>query len=265
MNPSALPPSDPIIEEGLFIQHEWRITPWAGLERKQLKIKAGRGNIALVSHPRGVLLERAYRHGGLRRFLLADWFWHNSRPSHEFRMHRRVFEARIPTVEPVGWREQPGTLSFFRKYWYYSVYLPGAQPFPSFLKSTKRANHLIPSAAHILKALYDQGIYHADLNLNNWLIWMDECRVIDFDKAKNVAWDPTTYLKTCFQRMVRSAVKLGLSNRRRLFFRLVLITSRLFGLNARQILAKIPEDITRISALKKLRWRLSGGHKATND
>ena len=247
--------------EGLFLQPEWRYRPWGQLHRRPIQAGSGRGQVALIDHPRGVLAERAYRHGGFRRHFLANWFWHSARPSQEFRVHQKVFDNHIPTVEPVGWRETSGWVPGWRRYWYYTVYLPGASPLTEVLKLGVNQRSILAQAAKILHSLYNLGIYHKDLNLHNWLVWMNHLRMIDFDGAKHMEWSPQTYIATCLKRMVRSAVKLGLAGHRMLYLRFCIQLGRQFNLSPRQIANAVPKDAARVSFWRELRWKLSGGHR----
>lgn len=245
----------------MYIQPEWRHRPWGQLERKPLKGVAGRGQVSLLDHPRGILVERAYVHGGLRRFFWPRWFWHNARASREFQIHLTAFDHKIPTVEPIGWREKKGFLPGWRRYWYYTVYLPGAVSLPQALKPKNEPFQLERQAAILLKALYELGIYHRDINLNNWLVWVGELRLIDFDRAVLIDWDPETYVLNCVKRILRSGQKLGFGTRKQLFFRFLIHLCRAFKVDSRQILNKIPKNVHSVSSLRKIGWKIGGGHR----
>lgn len=248
-------------QEGLFLQPEWRFRPWGQLQRKPLDATSGRGSLALIDHPRGILLERAYRHGGLRRFLFPDWFWHHGRASQEYKIHVEVFEKNIPTVEPAGWREKAGRIPGWRQYWFYTVYLPGSCTLPQWF-TAGNSNKAVPQQmADILWKLYQAGIYHSDLNLNNWLIWVADVRLIDFDGARHMDWDRGTYVITCIKRILRSGIKLGFSSKRFFFFRFLIHFCQLMQLPTRHVLAQLPANATQVSLLTKLGWVVGGGHR----
>jgi len=247
--------------DGLFLQPEWRFRPWGQLHRRPLQTGSGRGQLALIDHPRGVLAERAYFHGGLRRHFLPAWFWHSARASDEFRIHQKAFENQIPTVEPVGWREEHGWLPGWRKYWYYTVYLPGAKSLVEVLKHGPDQRKLVGQAAKMLFSLYGLGIYHSDLNLHNWLVWMGHLRMIDFDGAKYIEWPPDIYLAACLKRMVRSALKLGFGERRTLYLRFCIALAHEFGQDPRHIANLVPKTAAHISPWRRIGWKLGGGHR----
>lgn len=238
----------------------WRISGFDRLERRALVLNAGRGALHLVQHPRGTLLERCYRHGGLRRFLLPDYFLRSERPAQELDRHRQAHEGGLATVEPVGWAEQSVALPGFRRYFYYSVFEPGAAPLPAVLAGLGH-RRLSNQMAATLHRLFRLGIHHHDLNLNNWLVAGERLLLIDFDRARLVEWDAADFLGRALARIARSGKKLGFGSWKRGFMRLAILAAELFELDARRVLRGLPVNLQRVSALDRLRWRLSGGHQ----
>ena len=242
----------------------WMNTDWSSLSRKPLSADSGRGALHLIEHPLGVILERTYRHGGIRRLILADYFKANNRPAHEFAIHKKAHLAGIATPEPVGWGEihsMPG----IRRYFYYSRYLEGTRPLPQCLNSDIAVESYLWQIALILWQLYNEDIYHHDLNLNNWLADpKGKVYLIDFDKAQRGDPDRVRYLTRCLRRMVRSARRLGLSHRRSLFFRLTILCARQFDVDVRQVLAGIPTGEQNRRWYHRLVWKISGGHYHLN-
>lgn len=248
---------------GYHLLTSWRETSLSELTRKGLSVDAGRGGISLLQHPRATLVERPYRHGGLRRLFLPMLFMKSDRPAQELQFHQKAFEAGVSTVEPVGWREDTSIIPLFRRYFYYSVFLPQAQTLPQALRMGQSPRPIIQQMAKTLRQLFDQRIYHHDLNLNNWLISNQQVYLIDFDRARQVDWDPQTFLKTALGRIARSGKKLGFLSFKTAFFRLAITSCKYFGLKARQMIHQLPESLAHISQWDKIRWRLSGGHQQT--
>ncbi len=239
----------------------WRMAGFDRLERMPLRLNAGRGALRLVPHPQGTLLERCYRHGGLRRFCLPDYFLRSDRPVEELARHRQAHEGGIATVEPVGWAEQRVHLPGFRRYFYYSVFDADATPLPTVLAGLGQ-RRLSAQMAAILHRLFRLGIHHHDLNLNNWLVAGERLLLIDFDRARLVDWDAAGFLGRALARIARSGKKLGFVARKRGFLRLAVLAAALFDLDARSVLRSLPVNLARVSVLDRLRWRLSGGHQS---
>ena len=243
------------------IRAEWSVADWEALPREPLSTSSGRGMVQLVHHPRGAVIERRYRHGGLRRHLLPEHFWRNARPMREFEAHQAAFSAGVATAEPVGWRARPALLPFYKRFCYYSVFLPDAVLLSSaFARATVKRSHL-QEMARTLVALHGLGMFHGDLNLNNWLLSSDKVYLIDFDKACPAPSNKTVYLVACLHRMARSGRKLGFLAYRRQFYRFILIASAEFGVNAREVASVLPLQLQTITWWDRLRWRLSGGHR----
>lgn len=238
---------------------EWQVPHFGALGRRHLDVNAGRGKVLLVEHPKALLAERTYRHGGLHRLFFPELFLKTDRAAKELESHRQVFQAGISTVEPVGWSESGTLLPFVRRYFYYSVYLADAQTLPSQLsKCLPRV--LIAQMADTLAALFRLGIFHPDLNLNNWLVAGQKLHVIDFDKARSVKVDAFTYVLTVAGRIARSGKKLGFLGRKNAFVRLVVMTSQLLSVNARSVLCQLPRGLNRVGLVDRMRWALFGGH-----
>lgn len=245
-----------------FIKPEWRLTSWRELPRKTVHTGSGRGPVTLIAHPRGAVLERQYRRGGVRRILFATRFFKTRRAKREFALHQKVYQRGIATIEPVGWRSEPaGVLPFLRHYYYYTRYLEGALPLPQWLRAGKPCRNLAEQMAETLYRLFREQIFHVDLNLNNWIVHEGRAYLIDFDKALLRSRGARAYLDTCIRRMLRSAKKLGLTHKKRLFFRFLARVCRYFGLNCREVLASIPGKAYRETFYDPLRWKLSGGHR----
>lgn len=244
-----------------YLDPSWQIEGFDALTRKPLATGSGRGLVMLVTHPKGLLLERQYRHGGLRRKLLPRSFRPSGRAENEFTYHQRAFAGGVDTVEPVGWAMHPSGLMGLRFYYFYSRYAAGALPLP---QQTVRPVHL-KAMAVTLHQLYELGIFHADLNLNNWLILGDRVLLIDFDKAYGHSVNPEDYLKAVLSRMLRSVKKLGMLRMRFTLLRFLVLTARQFGLAPRISAQTVPKRFFTERFWDKCRWKLSGGHQGKVD
>ncbi|MDJ0841618.1 MAG: lipopolysaccharide kinase InaA family protein [Acidobacteriota bacterium] len=244
----------------VFLHHSWQIPDLPDLHREPLNTGSGRGVVSLIRHPRGLLVERQYRHGGARRRVFPRSFPRGGkRPDHEYRIHRRVFEAGISTVEPVGWSETAASLPGLRYYYFYSGYEPGAIPLPKFIREGRlRPGHLRQMAT-ILKQLFDLNIFHTDLNLNNWLVRDDRVYLIDFDKARETEMDAETYLTACLLRLLRSVKKLGFLQKRRHMLRFLVYAASRFEVSVENAIKSIPKQFFTERFWDKCRWMISGG------
>ncbi len=231
------------------------------MEREPLGTNSGRGEVCRVFHPKGILVERPYRHGGMRRLVLPEIFLKTERASREFEIHQAVYARGISTIEPVGWREVPVRLPFFRRYFFYTRYLEGAMPLPRWLKTQGASNGLLAQMARILHQLFEMGIFHYDINLNNWLVHEGTVFLIDFDRAATTEQKAKKFLEACIRRMVRSGKKLGFVGRKILFFRFLLIACSQFNLNPRHVLAAISPSLFRKRFYHDWIWKISGGHR----
>lgn len=239
----------------------WDVPNFEQLKRQPLDTGSGRGVIQLVSHPKGVLVERQYRHGGLRRLVAASLFLKTRRPANEFEMHRKVFLAGLATVEPVGWREEGTGLPLLRRYFYCTAKLDDAMPFPQFLREGGDMQRYIGQGANLLHGLFKLGIFHVDLNLNNWLIQSGGLYLIDFDKARDVDWSAEDYLQRVVERIARSGRKLGFSSRKFLFLRFLVRICQVFDISPRRMVGKMKQSKHDVTFWERFRWKLSGGHQ----
>lgn len=148
----------------------------------------------------GNVVLRPYRRGGLVRHVNASVYPGPGRFREEFRIHRALWEAGLPTVEPLGWACRPrlwgseGVLL--------TRFAEGA-PWPR----TWDAGAL-PQVRTILGALCAWGLYAPDLNATNFHVRPDgQVLALDWDKAM---WIPGVDLAQRYRRRLeRSLRKLG--------------------------------------------------------
>ena len=243
------------------IKPGWFLPDWEKLERRSLNTGSGRGIVHLVRHPRGLLLERQYLHGGFRRLFWQKLFFRTRRPGKEFRIHRDIYEKGLNTVEPIGWVQRPGPLPFLFHYFYYSRYIEGALPFPKQVRRKNYSSKHLADMSSTLYRLFEMGIFHNDLNLNNWIVAGEKTYLIDFDLALPFRGGAQAYVVRALRRMIRSGIKLGLGKKKWLLLRAVAKAAQAFRMDPKVLLHKL--DLQRLGPkpLQKWRWKISGGHQ----
>ena len=179
----------------------WTLEASRGLELvglpESLSGAFGRGGVMRL----GSCVLRPYRRGGLVRHLNERTYPGPSRFQEELNLHRALWAAGLPTVEPLGcaWRRHGWGVE--------GLYLTGWEaglPWPR-----QWSGGGWPEVARILRALAQWGIWVPDLNATNVFIGADgQVRVLDFDRGVHLADNaelPNRYL----DRLSRSLAKLG--------------------------------------------------------
>ena len=196
----------------------------------------GRGEVLLVGHPVAVAV-RKYHHGGLFRRITRDIFVFGSRPFEEVVVTEAAQSACIPTVEILAAIMQRKWGICYRAY-LLTRYLPKAVNLVEYLGSKapdEERHEVIKLAAQAVRTMHQSGIYHADLQLRNFLVTRGEevqVYVIDFDRSELHTWlSPSARIKN-LKRLDRSAEKLKADGAffsdkdKRLFCRSYLIQDR---------------------------------------
>lgn len=156
----------------------------------------GRGGVFL----RGGVVFRPYRRGGLVRHVNAALYASPARFRREFQVHRALWAAGLPTVEPLGW-------AFRARMWgVEGVYLTRRAEGTAWPNTWDR--EALPQVRAILAALGAWGLHAPDLNATNFLVAPDGgVLALDWDRA---AWTPGVDLATRYrERLERSLKKLG--------------------------------------------------------
>ena len=178
----------------------------------------GRGPLRRVKLPNGdVALLRRYHHGGaFRRLTGGVYFTWPPRPFRELIITEELRRRGMPTVEVYGACVEPVWGPFYRG-WLATRSIPGAQDLwaalqSGFVRDTGQEGCL-RAVARSVRALHREGVYHADLNLKNILLRLENGSVtgyiIDFDKAKLFLGRlPRRLAKNNLDRLLRSARKL---------------------------------------------------------
>ena len=180
-------------------------------------LRGGRGTLWRVPFEgNGAAIVRTYRRGGLVRHLTRDLYW--DRPPRPFAELRTLVEARrrgVPTVEVLGagvtwagWGCYRGTLvtreaAGFVDWWRWLQTVPAA--------AERRA--VAAHVAETIRLMHARGVQHADLNLTNVLVRVEDGRpaalILDFDRARMFASGLTpTRRRRNLRRLHRSLSKL---------------------------------------------------------
>ena len=165
----------------------------------------------------GTVLLRRYRHGGaFRRLTGSVFFTWPPRPFRELIITEELRRRGIPTVEVYGACVEPVWGPFYGG-WLATRAIPGAQDLWAALQSgfirDAGEEGCLRAVARSVRALHREGVYHADLNLKNILVRLENGGVtgyiIDFDKAKLFLGRlPRRLAKNNLDRLLRSARKL---------------------------------------------------------
>jgi 3-deoxy-D-manno-octulosonic acid kinase len=178
----------------------------------------GRDRLRVVQLRDGdMVLLRRYRHGGaLRRLTGATFFTWPPRPFRELIITEELRRRGIPTVEVYGACVEPVLGPFYRG-WLATRAIPGAQDLWAALRSgfvrDTGEEVCLRAVARSVRTLHLEGVYHADLNLKNILVRLENGGVtgyiIDFDKAKLFLGSlPRRLAKRNLDRLLRSVCKL---------------------------------------------------------
>ena len=195
---------EPETREGVRLpglEGAWSLAARPGLElaaelAEGLEGAFGRGGVRRC----GEVVLRPYRRGGLVAKVNDRIYPGPGRFRREFEVHRALWAAGLPTVEPLGWAFRP------RLWGCEGVFLtrfeagrPWPREWPPAALAEVRA---------ILAALCAWGLYAPDLNATNFLVTADgRTLALDWDRA---FWAPGVPLMARYRgRLARSLAKLG--------------------------------------------------------
>ena len=217
----------------------------------------------------GRIVIRGYRHGGILGGILGGRFLSPKRFLNELAMTERARELGVTLLEPVGiaYRE---TVMGARGFWI-SRRMEEATSLHAYMIAFPPAREVIGKAARAVAGMHENGIGHADLNIQNIMIVSKEkgleVSIIDFDKAFRRDFLPPEERMRQLRRLDRSLLKWlpeGSAWRRpatRLRFAVV-YCSVFPGI--RPLLKEYIEGFDRYERRYRLGWslqRLSGGTK----
>ena len=201
--PPRAPGPAPERREGMALPGQdglWTLTAVPGLDlapaAAALEGAFGRGGVARC----GDVVLRPYRRGGLVRHLNGRIYARPDRFRREFEVHRALWDAGLPTVEPLGWAFRP------RAWGCEGVFLTrfaAGTPWPRAWDAGA-----LPQVRAILEALGNWGLLAPDLNATNFLVTpQGQVLALDWDRS---AWTDAGDLRTRYrERLARSLAKLG--------------------------------------------------------
>lgn len=154
----------------------------------------GRGGVRRV----GETVLRPYRRGGWMAKVNSRVYASPARFRRELAIHRALWEAGFPTVEPLGlaWRRAGlGVEGVFL------TRFSEAKPWPADWSAP-----VIPDLVKAVKALSDWGLWAPDLNATNVMRGPEGLVLLDWDRA---AWTRGARIGDYRRRLARSLAKLG--------------------------------------------------------
>ena len=154
----------------------------------------GRGGVRRL----GGLVLRPYQRGGMVAKVNAKTYASPARFRRELAVHRALWEAGFPTVEPLGlaWRRSGLGVEGL-----YFTRFAEAKPWPSDW-SAPLSDELVKA----LRSLEAWGLFAPDLNATNVMWGAEGLVLLDWDRA---AWSGGALLPRYRARLMRSLVKLG--------------------------------------------------------
>lgn len=158
----------------------------------------GRGGVRRV----GEVILRPYRRGGLVRHFNARRYSDATRFLQECTVHRALWEAGFPTVEPLGFAWRPAAIWGVE-----GVFLTRFADGAGWPRDWSRSEQVLVSLVPAIKALSAWGLWAPDLNATNVHVPLEGTpRLLDWDRA---AWGPPGGLLLRYRtRLLRSLVKL---------------------------------------------------------
>lgn len=134
----------------------------------------GRGGIQRI----GEIVARPYRRGGLVRHFNERLYLTPERFAREFTVHRALWAAGFPTVEPVGYGFRP------HRWGVEGVYCTRYAEAAAWPSCWDRSARVLPQLAMLLDALAAWGLHAPDLNATNILLTSEErVLALDWDRA----------------------------------------------------------------------------------
>jgi len=203
-----------VVRDGFeeFLREQGLLDPAELWNRLPAPDMVGRGDMRLIAGEMPVVVRR-YRHGGIFRRLTRDLFLTASRPFREVFATEAARAAGIPTVHILAAVIDRSWGPFFRGY-LVTQYLNDTSDLIDYLageRQSKARRAVIREAARIVKALHHRGIYHADLQLKNFLVGPGtphSLYLIDFDKSTVASFLPPHRRLKNLTRFDRSCEKL---------------------------------------------------------
>jgi hypothetical protein len=193
----------PVSTDGFVIPGEggaWTLIALPGLDlgetSQALEGVFGRGGVRRL----GEIVLRPYRRGGLVRHLNARVYFSPARFAREFVVHRVLWMAGFPTVEPLGY-------AFRRRAWgvegLFLTRYAECEPWPCQWNSR---SDVVVQLRQRIDALCAWGLFSPDLNATNVMVTpTGEVLLLDWDRA---AWGGKGLFTRYRSRLLRSLEKL---------------------------------------------------------
>jgi hypothetical protein len=159
----------------------------------------GRGGILRA----GDVVIRPYRRGGWVRYFNTGAYLGDGRFEREWLVHRALWEAGFPTVEPLGYASRPRGPAL-REGCFLTRHAE-AVPWP---RAWERSGEVAAPLLEMVTALARWGLHAPDLNATNVLLAPDGgLLALDWDKARWTA--APDLLERYRERLARSLARLG--------------------------------------------------------
>lgn len=146
----------------------------------------GRGTLERFVFAGGNGLIRKCLRGGVIRHFMRDRYLFDNRPLRELRLHAELYDAGLPTVQPLGavWERQG---PFYRGA--VATLEVEAVNLLEYLRAeaSSQAQETIHACGRTIRQMHEMGVFHADLQLRNVLVSPEAVYLIDFDKARRMA------------------------------------------------------------------------------
>lgn len=147
-------------------------------------IRKGRGGIKLLRIGEDLLACRRYMHGGMLRAITGNVFFSDKRVVAEFRMLVFLQEHGFPAVHANGFIVRNGL--FTKDLYLLTLFEENTFDLLELLKTAPKKKRLrvIRNFAKLLFKMWELGVYHPDLHLQNVLVRKTgELVFLDFDRA----------------------------------------------------------------------------------
>ncbi|MBX7259316.1 MAG: phosphotransferase [Candidatus Hydrogenedentes bacterium] len=194
-----------------FVRTEWRESLEAVLFDNAGRTAEGHGGRAPVARfvfdgGRGVL--KTYRRGGVAGRVLRESYLLANRARRELNLLDFLYDAGLPVPQPLGamWQRRGpvfrGALA--------TRELPAQDLIAAYTEKGHLEDSVLKHAGRAVRALHDEGVFHADLNARNILVSDAHAYVIDFDNARRYSY-LNQFQRACnLLRLRRSLQKNGL-------------------------------------------------------
>jgi 3-deoxy-D-manno-octulosonic acid kinase len=149
--------------------------------------KKGRASTWFFDYTQGIGVLRHYWRGGLIGKYLADQYLYaglkRSRPFQEYSLLVELQNRRLNAPVPIAARIQTSGLMYRGDL--ITQAIDGANSLLELLKTRELSHEEIVRVGQTIARFHQQGVYHADLNINNVLVdGQGDVYLIDFDRGR---------------------------------------------------------------------------------